>query len=75
LLSYLNVVSASSLSRNRRYALLLITIVAAVVTPTPDVFNLALLGGPLYILFEIGILLVKAVERKRMKMEASFSGP
>jgi len=75
LLSYLNVVSASFLSRNRRYALLLITIVAAVVTPTPDVFNLALLGGPLYILFEIGILLVKAVERKRMKMEASFSGP
>ena len=74
-LSYLNVVNASFLSRNRRYALLLITILAAVVTPTPDVFNLALMGGPLYLLFEIGILLVKAIERKRMRTEASFSGP
>jgi len=63
------------LSRNRRYALLLITILAAVVTPTPDVFNLALMGGPLYVLFEIGILLVKAIERKRMKSETSFSAP
>jgi len=75
LLSYLKVVSASFLSRNRRYALLLITILAAVVTPTPDVFNLALMGGPLYVLFEIGILLVKAIERKRMKTETSFSAP
>jgi len=75
LLSYLKVVSASFLSRNRRYALLLITILAAVVTPTPDVFNLALMGGPLYVLFEIGILLVKAIERKRMKSETSFSAP
>jgi sec-independent protein translocase protein TatC len=44
---------------------LLIAIVAAVVTPTPDVFNMALMGGPLYILFEIGVILVKIIERKR----------
>ena len=74
LLSYLNVVNASLLTRNRRYAILLIALVAAVVTPTPDVFNMALMGGPLYVLFEIGVILVKIIERKRMRTEASLSG-
>jgi sec-independent protein translocase protein TatC len=65
LLSYLRLIRASFLTRNRRYAILLIAIVAAVVTPTPDVFNMTLLGGPLYILFEVGVILVKVIERKR----------
>jgi len=65
LLSYIKVVNAAFLTRNRRYAILVIAIVAAVVTPTPDVFNMALMGGPLYILFEIGVILVKIIERKR----------
>jgi sec-independent protein translocase protein TatC len=65
LLSYIKVVNVAFLTRNRRYAILLIAIVAAVVTPTPDVFNMALMGGPLYLLFEIGVILVKIIERKR----------
>jgi sec-independent protein translocase protein TatC len=52
---------------------LLIAIVAAVVTPTPDVFNMALMGGPLYILFEIGVILVKIIERKRAGTEIPVS--
>ncbi|MGD0914994.1 MAG: twin-arginine translocase subunit TatC [Thermodesulfobacteriota bacterium] len=70
LLSYIRVVNAAFLSRNRKYAILLIAIVAAVVTPTPDVFNMALMGVPLYILFEIGVILVKIIERKRAGAEA-----
>ena len=69
LLSYLRVVNATLLTRNRRYAILLIAISAAVITPTPDVFNMALMGGPLYILFEIGVILVKIIERKRARAE------
>jgi sec-independent protein translocase protein TatC len=69
LLSYIRVVRAAFLTRNRRYAILLIAIVAAVVTPTPDVFNMSLMGGPLYILFEIGVILVKIIERKRAGVE------
>ena len=71
LLSYIKVVNAAFLTRNRRYAILLIVIVSAVVTPTPDVFNMALMGGPLYILFEIGVILVKIIERKRTAPEMS----
>ncbi len=65
LLSYINVVKVAFLTRNRRYAILLVTVAAAVITPTPDVFNMALMGGPLYVLFEIGVLLAKIIERKK----------
>jgi sec-independent protein translocase protein TatC len=65
LLSYINVVKVAFLTRNRRYAILLIAMMAAFITPTPDVFNMALMGGPLYLLFEIGVILAKIIERKR----------
>jgi sec-independent protein translocase protein TatC len=71
LLSYLNVVRASFLTRNRRYAILLIAVLSAILTPTPDFFNMTLMGGPLYLLFEIGVLLVKLIERKKVGMEVS----
>ncbi len=73
LLSYINVVKASFLTRNRRYAILLIAVAAAVITPTPDVFNMSLMGGPLYILFEIGVVLVKIIERKKTRAAAALS--
>ena len=65
LLSYIKVVDGAFLTRNRRYAILLIAVAAAVITPTPDFFNMALMGGPLYLLFEIGVILVKIIERRR----------
>ena len=71
LMSYLKIVKAAFLTRNRRYAILLIAILAAVVTPTPDIFNMTLMGGPLYILFEVGVILVKIIERKRSRAEAT----
>ncbi len=69
LLSYVKIVQASFLTQQRRYAILLIAILSAVLTPTPDFFNMALMGGPLYLLFEIGVLLAKIIERQRRKME------
>jgi sec-independent protein translocase protein TatC len=74
LLSYINVVRASFLTRHRRYAILLIAVASAVITPTPDVFNMSLMGGPLYFLFEIGVVLVKLIERKRVQTAAALSG-
>jgi sec-independent protein translocase protein TatC len=73
LLSYLRVVNAAFLTRNRRYAILLVAIASAVITPTPDVFNMTLMGGPLYILFEIGVISVKVIERKRVRVDISPS--
>jgi len=73
LLSYIKVVNATFLRRNRRYAILIIAIIAAVVTPTPDVFNMALMGVPLYVLFEVGVIVVKIIERKRGRAEGAVS--
>ena len=73
LLSYLRIVRVSFLTRNRRYVILLIAILSAVLTPTPDFFNMALMGGPLYLLFEIGVLLAKIIERKRAGVEMNDS--
>lgn len=45
--------------KNRRYALLVISIIAALLTPTPDLFNMLLMGVPLYALYEVGIIAMK----------------
>ena len=74
LLSYMRVVNAAFLTRHRRYAILLIAVLAAVVTPTPDVFNMALMGGPIYFLFEVGVILVKIIEHKRVGTETFLVG-
>lgn len=55
------VVPRTSFEKNRRYAILAITIVAAILTPTPDVFNLMLMGGPLYGLYEAGIISLRVM--------------
>lgn len=47
--------------RNRRYALLVIAILAALLTPTPDVVNMLLMGGPLYLLYEAGIVILRVM--------------
>ncbi len=52
------VCSRSFFERNRRYTVLIIAIVAAVLTPTPDVVNMALMGVPLYLLYESGIVIL-----------------
>ncbi len=54
-LTLLRIVTPSFLVRNSRYAILLITILAAVVTPTPDVFNMMLFAVPMCLLFYVGI--------------------
>jgi sec-independent protein translocase protein TatC len=50
--------------KNRRYAILVIAIVAAILTPTPDVFNMALMGVPLYLLYEAGIIILVVMRVK-----------
>ncbi|MCI5220309.1 MAG: twin-arginine translocase subunit TatC, partial [Candidatus Electrothrix sp. LOE2] len=45
--------------KNRRFAVLAIAILAALLTPTPDVVNMALMGVPLYLLYEAGILVIR----------------
>jgi len=61
LLARLGVVNAKMLGRTRRYAIVIITIAAAIITPTGDPYNLLLLAVPMYFLYELGILLARFV--------------
>ena len=63
LLSQVGVVTAEWLRQQRPYAILMLVILAAIVTPTTDVVNLALMTLPLMALYELSILLARAVRR------------
>jgi sec-independent protein translocase protein TatC len=76
LLARLGVVNARMLGRARRYAIVVITIVAAIITPTGDPYNLLLLAVPMYLLYELGILLARFVpDRKPAASEAPPLSP
>lgn len=54
-LTLLRIASPAFLLRNSRYAILIIVIIAAIVTPTPDVFNLMMFSVPMVLLYFVGI--------------------
>jgi sec-independent protein translocase protein TatC len=66
-LTLLRVVSPGFLLHHSRYVILAIVILAAIITPTPDVFNLMLFAAPMCVLFFLGILLSYLLVLKREK--------
>jgi sec-independent protein translocase protein TatC len=56
ILAKLGLVTPQFLARQRRYAVLVNAILAAVLTPTSDIFNMMLMMVPLMIFYELGIL-------------------
>lgn len=70
-LIWLGAVERKTLAKYRRYAILVITIVAAIVTPTPDPINLALVAIPMYLLYELGLLLALLAPRKQTVVAGS----
>jgi sec-independent protein translocase protein TatC len=67
LLSLVGVVTPQFLSKNRKYAILINFVIAAILTPTPDVVNQSLMAGPLIILYEVGIVCARVVARKKAR--------
>ena len=70
LLGRVGIVSADQLAKGRRYAIVLIFIAAAVLTP-PDVISQVGLAVPMLLLYEISILLVRGFEKRRAAKEAA----
>jgi sec-independent protein translocase protein TatC len=68
LLSMLGVVTPQFLSKNRKYAILINFVIAAILTPTPDIVNQSLMAGPLIVLYEIGIVCARVFGRKQPKV-------
>lgn len=59
LLGWLGILSSDALKNFRRYAIFLAALIAAVVTPSTDPFSMTLLAVPVYLLYELGILMLK----------------
>jgi sec-independent protein translocase protein TatC len=70
LLGRVGIVSSAGLVGARRYAIVGVFVLAAVVTP-PDVISQLTLAAPLLILYEASVLLVRLFERKRAREEAA----
>jgi len=56
-LTRIGIVSRSWLAKRRGYVLIICFFIGAVITPTPDPFNQTLVSVPMYLLFELGLLL------------------
>lgn len=65
LLAHRGVVNTSTLKRGRRFAVVIIAAISAVITP-PDAFSMIALALPLYLLYEASIILCQLIETKRL---------
>ena len=63
-------VSLQALYKSRRFVILAVVIIAAIVTPGSDLFSMFTLAIPMYLLFELGVLLSFISNRKKNKIES-----
>ncbi len=60
----LGMVTPRFLARNRKYAFFLSFVVGAILMPTPDIFNQSLMAIPMYLLYEVGVVVARIVTRR-----------
>jgi sec-independent protein translocase protein TatC len=75
MLSKMGVVTPKFLSKNRKYAILINFIIAAILTPTPDILNQSLMAGPLCVLYEIGIISARIFGKRSPKVVPAETEP
>jgi sec-independent protein translocase protein TatC len=66
LLTRLGIIEPKFLKKNRKYIILLVFVIAAIITP-PDVISQILLAGPMILLFELGVLVSTLTFKKKSK--------
>ena len=68
-LSSLGILTPAFMRNGRRYAIVVILIIAAVITPTPDMMTMIVVSLPLFILYEVGIVVAGVVEKRKIAAE------
>ncbi len=66
-LSRFGILGAATMRKSRRYAIVIILIIAGVLTPSPDMFTQCLVAVPIYILYELSIFVAARNDRRREK--------
>jgi sec-independent protein translocase protein TatC len=69
-LTKMGIVTPKTLAKNRKYAVLVAFVLAALLTPTPDAFNQTLMALPIILLYEIGIWISPLFAKKEAKTES-----
>lgn len=72
ILSRLGMMTPEFMRSTRRYAAIIILIIAAVVTPTPDIPTMLTVSFPLFVLYEVSISVSARVQKKKLKAEKEF---
>lgn len=67
ILSLFGIMTPTFMRKSRRYAIVIILVIAAIVTPTPDMITMMVVAFPLYLLFELSIFVSAYIERKKNK--------
>lgn len=64
-LVWLGVITTDFMRKYRRHAIVVIFVIAAIVTPTPDPLTQTVFAAPLYAFYEIAILVSSRIEKRR----------
>ncbi|MBK1441332.1 twin-arginine translocase subunit TatC [Parapedobacter sp. ISTM3] len=72
ILSKLGIMTPQFMRKSRQYAVVIILIIAAIITPTPDVITMLTVSFPMFLLYEVSIIVASRVEKRRMKAELDF---
>jgi sec-independent protein translocase protein TatC len=73
ILAKVGIVSAPYLRKVRRYSVVIILVISAVITPGPDVISQLTVAFPLFLLYEISIILAAREDRRKKKEEDEWS--
>ena len=65
LLGRMGLINAQMMATYRRHAIVAILVVAAIITPTTDVFTLFVVALPIYLLYEVSVVVVKTMNVER----------
>lgn len=68
LLAFLDLISSEMLTKNRRFIIIIILVVSAIFTP-PDPISQIGMAIPIYIMFELALVIIKIIEKKRASSE------
>ncbi len=71
-LSKLGVMTPQFMRKSRRYAAVLILVVAAIVTPTSDPYTMLIVALPLFLLYELSIMISANIQKKKLAAEKEF---
>lgn len=72
ILSKIGVLTPQFMRASRRYAVVVILLLAAMITPTPDIITMLTVSFPMFLLYELSIVVASRVHKKKMKEELDF---